>query len=111
MLFARLKKHPNDAHLKASYNRFRNSVNKNTRHSMKNYYSSYFDSCKNNMRKIWKGVNEIVTSKNSTCNVNHLRHNQFIDDPKIISETFNNFFVNVGTTFISPTSYLKHSHP
>ena len=115
-IFARLKKHPNDAHLKASYNRFRNSVNKNTRHSKKNYYSSYFDSCKNNMRKIWKGVNEIVTSKNSTCKVNHLNTNQFIDDPKIISKTFNNFFVNVGTnvdknipkTFTSVTSYLKH---
>ena len=51
-LFLRMKNHPSDAHLKASYNRFRNSADKNIKHSKKNY-----------MKKSWKGVNEIVISK------------------------------------------------
>ena len=68
------------------------------------------------MKKIWKGVNEIIT-KSVSYKVTQLYHkNSYIDDPKLVSETFNNFFVNVGSnlekkiplTFISPTSYLKH---
>ena len=114
-IFARLKKHPSDAHLKASYNKFKNYVNKNLKNSKKNYFSSYFDTCKNNMKKIWKRVNEIIT-KSGSYKVTQLYHkNSYIDDPKLVSETFNNFFVNVGSnlekkiplTFISPTSYLK----
>ena len=68
------------------------------------------------MKNIWKGVNEIIT-KSGSYKVTQLYHkNSYIDDPKLVSETFNNFFVNVGInlekkiplTFISPTSYLKH---
>ena len=71
------------------------------------------------MKKIWKGVNEIIT-KSGSYKVTQLYHkNSYIDDPKLVSETFNNFFVNVGSnlekkiplTFISPTSYLKHRVP
>ena len=97
-IIARLKKNLGDAHLKASYKRFRNLVNKNIKHSMKNYY-------------IWKDVNDIIT-KASTYKVTKT---QLADDPKLVSETFNNFFVNVGRNLgkkipsglISPNSYLK----
>ena len=60
---------------------------------------------------------ELMKSSGS-YKVTQLYHkNSYIDDPKLVSETFNNFFVNVGSnlekkipllTFISPTSYLKH---
>ena len=97
-IIARLKKNLGDADLKASYKRFRNLVNKNIKHSMKNYY-------------IWKDVNDIIT-KASTYKVTKT---QLADDPKLVSETFNNFFVNVGRNLgkkipsglISPNSYLK----
>ena len=68
------------------------------------------------MKKIWKGVNEII-SKSDSHKVTQINHkNSFIDDPKLVSETFNNFFVNIGSnlekmipsTAISPTFYLKH---
>ena len=107
-MIARLKKHPSDAHLKASYNKFRNSVNKNLKHSKKNYFSSYFGTCKNNMKKIWKGVNEIIT-KSGSYKVTHLYHkNSYIDDPNLVSETFNNFFVNVGSNLEKKIPYISN---
>ena len=71
------------------------------------------------MKKTWKGINEIISirSKSSPNLVNQINHNNIlIDDPKLISDTFNDFFINVGTNtdksipfaFKSPTSYLKH---
>ncbi len=70
------------------------------------------------MKKTWHGIKEIVKTKNSlSTRINQLKvNNVFIDDPKLIANTFNNFFVNVGPntdgeipkSFISPTSYLKH---
>ena len=70
------------------------------------------------MKKTWKGINEIITTRaNSTPKlINQIIHkNILIDDPKLISDTFNDFFVNVGTNtaksvpfaFASPRSYLK----
>ena len=113
------KKNPEYEHLRKTYNRVRNSVNKEIKNSKKNYYSSYFESCKSNMKKTWKGINEIISiqPKSSPNLVNQINHNNIlIDDPKLISDTFNDFFINVGTNtdksipfaFKSPTSYLKH---
>ena len=73
------------------------------------------------MKKTWKGINEIITTRaNSTPKlINQIIHkNILIDDPKLISDTFNDFFVNVGTStaksipfaFASPRSYLKYCH-
>ena len=71
------------------------------------------------MKKTWKGINEIISiqPKSSPNLVNQINHNNIlIDDSKLISDTFNDFFTNVGTNtdksiplaFKSPTSYLKH---
>ena len=71
------------------------------------------------MKKTWKGINEIISLRpnSSPKLINQIKHNNIlIDDPKLISDTFNNFFINVGTNtdksipiaFASPISYLKH---
>ena len=94
-------------------------MNKDIKNSKKNYYSTYFEACKSNMTKTWKGINEITSIRpNSPLKlINQINHNNIlIDDPKLISNTFNDFFINVGTNtdksipfaFESPTSYLKH---
>ena len=71
------------------------------------------------MKKTWKGINEIISLRPNSSRklINQIKHNNIlIDDPKLISDTFNNFFINVGTNtdksipiaFASPISYLKH---
>ena len=71
------------------------------------------------MKKTWKGINEIISLRPNSSRklINQIKHNNIlIDDPKLSSDTFNNFFINVGTNtdksipiaFASPISYLKH---
>ena len=118
IIFARKKKKPDDEHLKSSYNKFRNSINRDIKKSKKDYYSSYFEECKLNINKTWKGIKELVNTKNNlSTNITQLKSNNLIiDDPKLISDTFNNFFVNVGPNtdntipkcFKPPMSYLRN---
>ena len=68
--------------------------------------------------KTWKGINEIISRRpnSSPKLLSHIHNNILIDDPKLISDTFNVFFRNVGTNtdkstpfaFSFPTSSLKH---
>ena len=104
--------------MKSLYNKFRNSINRDIKKSKKDYYSSYFEECKLNINKTWKGIQELVNTKNnlSTNRTQLKSNNLIIDDPKLISDTFNNFFVNVGPNtdntipkcFKPPMSYLRN---
>ena len=104
--------------MKSSYNKFRNSINRDIKKSKTDYYSSYFEECKLNINKTWKGIKELVNTKNNlSTNITQLKSNNLIiDDPKLISVTFNNFFVNVGPNtdntipkcFKPPMSYLRN---
>ena len=116
-LFRKKKNDPNNQHLKSSYNKFRNSVIRDIKKSKKEYYLTYFDKCKNNMKKTWKGINELIRPSNKFSTVNQIMHNKtLINESKQIAETFNNFFANVGPevdksipkTPISPLSFLNN---
>ena len=49
------------------------------------------------MKKTWKGINELISSRSLLNNVNQLNiTNETITDPSKIANAFNNFFVNVG---------------
>ena len=115
-LFA--KKKNNDAHIKRAYNKFRNSVNKDIKLSKKEYYQCYFEHCKHDMKKTWKGIRSIVNTKKtnliSTSQI--ITNGKLIDNPEEVSNTFNNFFTNIGPNTEKtipksgkcPTSYLKN---
>ena len=71
------------------------------------------------MKKSWKGIREIVDTNSKTgTNISQLKCNdEIIDDPKLISQTFVNYFTNVGpnldkeipvTQNISPLTYLTN---
>ena len=61
-IFAIIKHEPENDHLKKVYKRFRNVIKRDIIASKKQYYSNYFDECKNNMKKTWKGINELITN-------------------------------------------------
>ena len=107
----------NNEHLKSAYNRFRNSVNKDIKVSKKEYYDRYFENCKNNMKKTWTGINDLIRSSHRSSHINQILHNnKTINDPKQMADTFNNFFISVGLntdneipkTPKSPLSFLKN---
>ena len=115
-MFARLKHNPHNDVLRLAYKQLRKTITKEIKESKKDYYSKYFEDCKQNMKKTWKGINNLLQSKSSTNYINHLNiNNENISDPKKIANTMNNFFVNVGPTTeqsiphtpVSPKSFLK----
>ena len=116
-LFRKKKEDLGNQHLKLVYNKFRNSVNRDLKKSKENYYQNYFKNCKNNMKKTWKGINEIIRSSNKSSAINQIQYNNtLITDHKLIADTFNNFFANVGPdvdnsipkTPISPITFLRN---
>ena len=96
-LFRKKKEDPDNQHLKQVYNKFRNSVNRDIKKSKEKYYLNYFENCKNNMKKTWKGTNELILPKHKLSTITQIQHNNtIINDPKLMADTFNNFFANVG---------------
>ena len=113
-IFTRLKSNPDD-HLKDAYRKFRNTINRDIKIAKKLYYTKYFEDCKNNMKKTWKGINDLIRNRSTLNNINQLSINNLnIYDPLKIANSMNDFFTNVGPnteksipqTPISPISFL-----
>ena len=91
-----LKTNSNYYHSK--YKFYRNRLNYLTKLSKRKYYSDYFLNNRNDSKKTWKGIKEIINPKNkglhtpSTLQYN----NEVITDTKTIANAFNEFFANVG---------------
>ena len=69
-LFPQRKSNPNDVNIKRIYVLFRNAVNWDIKTAKKLYWSSYFQESKNDMKKTWKGIWQLVDIKNlSTSNI------------------------------------------
>ena len=84
-----------------------------TRRSKKNHFSSYFQENIHNLKKVWQGINSIITnSKSKSCNVSSMYVNKNCDissDPITISNKFNEYFSNVAKNTRSKIPYSsKH---
>jgi hypothetical protein len=82
---------------KTIYKHYRNKLISLLRLLERNFYHSILEKYMNNLAKTWKIMKKIINKKK-----NHLKQNSFsidnniFSDPKIISEKFNNYFVNIG---------------
>ena len=94
-LSAPKKTDPDNEYLKSAYNRFRNSVNRDIKTNKQEHYQYYFDKCQNNMNKMWKGINELISSKSkSPISISKIKTNDIlIDDPTKIVNSFNDFLL------------------
>ena len=101
------------------YKKFRNRVVSENRKSKLNYFDTYFQANKSNMKNLWTGINSIINtkSKNFPQSISQLTADgETIQDPQKMANVFNNFFVNVSTqvsseiprTKKSPLDYLKN---
>ena len=97
-LFERKKRQPTNENVKLPYNIFRNRVNRELKKSKRSYYTTYFEEHSSNIKKTWEGIRSIVNIKNSVnTKIAQLKINgRVIDEPKLLVNEINNFFVNVG---------------
>lgn len=102
----------------ASFKRYRNHVVGLCRRSKAKYFVDYFHQNSKNIRKIWKGVKEIVSLKSSsTSKPISLRIDDIVtSNPNIVANSFNSYFSSVADNIRSKipvsdknfTSFLKH---
>ena len=61
------------------------------------YYLNYFQDNQRNIAKVWKGINSLLSKKQSSPGPTTLLvNNEHVTDPHRISETFNNFYASVA---------------
>lgn len=77
---------------------YNNILNKLIREAKSNYYGSKFDKYKNDSRKTWDTINEILHKNKTKSQLpNYFNINgDHISEPKVIADNFNSFFVNIG---------------
>ena len=99
------------------YNKFRNKVNRELKKSKKEYFNQYFEDNKNDIKKTWTGIKNIINTKAIiTPKTSQLLVNgKIIDDPVDIANCENDFIVNIGHNIDkeipinnkSPDTFLK----
>ena len=98
------------------YKTYRSTLNKLLKRGEKLYYQDLFSGYRDNMQKTWSVIKRILNKSRGCVSRSMLKHdNETITDDYSIANTFNNFFVNVGSDLanripdspISPYKYMK----
>lgn len=101
------------------YNIYRNHLNATIRTAKRDYYLNYFEKYKDNVRKIWKKINEFKKAK-SNKNTQKINLGSSLSTNNYhIANAFNQFFTNIGPSLDSkipnsdkdPLSYLSGDYP
>ena len=82
---------------KIFYQRYTNLLTKLKTAAKKNYYECQLKSAANNPKNTWDILRELLSSKKRDMTPSTLKFNNMLISDKVkITETFNNFFANVG---------------
>ena len=81
-----------------NHENYRNLLKRIINTTKKHYYMKVITENKTNQTNLWKVINESRSFKTKTKPIlNELKtNNELTKDPKIISNSLNNFFINVG---------------
>ena len=92
------------------YRSYRNLIVTLLRTSKKKYHTDYFEEHKQNMKKTWDGIRDLINvSKKSSTNINEIIHDkQSFTDNKDIAKALNNYFVNIGPSIEEKIPKGKH---
>ena len=109
--FATEKDPTKKARLGLIYKSYRNLIVTLLRKSKKKYFTDYFEEHRQNMKKTWDGIRNLINvSKKSSTNINKIIHdNESFTDNLSISKTLNNYFVNVGPSIEKKIPKAKKS--
>ena len=103
---------------KNRFKKYRNKLNALIKKSKKDYYDGRFNTFKNDMRKTWQTINNIIGKGNKSSTQSKLlnKEGHYITDPQSIANEFNDYFVNIGPKLASTisnsskTSYCDYLH-
>jgi len=94
ILFRKYKSNPSE-YRKKVYSDYKTMLNIKIYESKRNYYEKYLNTDQNN-KKLWKHINSLKNGCTKTEIPEIEFKDQIINEPKIISETFNNYFNSIG---------------
>ena len=109
-LYHKYKKIPSVKN-ESSYKSFRNKLNHMLKIVEKKYYRDLIIYHKDNTRKSWSIIKSIINKlrkSNIQCKFK-LNNGTVTDDKKVISESFNNFFINIGPTLAKSIPFVDKS--
>jgi hypothetical protein len=118
-LYLRSRRTSTESNVK-HYKEYRNILNRLIRKTERNHYDLLLQKNKNNLRKSWLIIKEVINKKKQCDTSNKfLINNKVITDNKVITEAFNKLFVNVGPTLsqklprsnVNPVSYISDNIP
>ena len=113
-LFKKSKKSSNPEH-ETKYKQYRNRLNKLLADAERKHYSEILNKNKNNLKKSWRILKEIINKKKQSKSCSQFFINGAMEtDKHKIANGFNKFFVNIGPNLASkipsdnrsPTSYI-----
>ena len=81
------------------YKKYRNCIVELLRKSKTNYYKSYFETHKLNLKNVWKGINNIISNKqkkDSAPNCIIDDDGKTVTEPLNIADSFNKFFTTIS---------------
>ena len=89
------------------FKNLKNEITNMTRIGKKDFYEKYFTENKNNLKKIWKGIKDIINIKaknfdQPTC---ILDGDKAETDPKNIANTFNKYFTSIADNILKKRKY------
>ena len=93
---------------KANFSKIRNSYKRALQEKKQSYMAQTFIKIKNDMRQTWKNINrqlgKVKISSYASLSINNIT----IDDPKQITNHFNDYFVNIASKLVSNLPQLPH---
>ena len=89
------------------YRVLKNNLNEIINNSKKMYYEKYFINNNNNLRKIWKGIKEIINIKSKNYDIPTCIQveNNIITDPLKICNSFNEYFTSIADDILKERKY------
>ena len=112
-LFARRKREPDNVRVDQVYKVARNRVSRKIQQSKREHQEAYFTEHQSNIKKTWEGLRNLVNVKKSVrFSISQLNVNgKIVDDPAMIADKLNKFFVNVGPETEIKVPKVSHASP
>ena len=103
----------------AENNRFRNKVNSIIRKYKTKFYADMLESSKNDLKRTWATINNILSKNTKIKNINRIICNKVTYTHSAdIAKVFNNFFCSIGSEYdskipnpdMNPCKFIKVNH-
>ena len=108
-LLDQLEKSPTEEKIQ-TYKKFKNKLTSLMRNVERQYYEDQLELYRNDMRKSWKVIKEII-GKNTTRDKSppeFIINNISTNNPEIICNAFNDYFIDIGTQLANKITGSTH---